>query len=207
MTLRADLVTVYHNEDNFEQHKQLRAALLQHEPAGGYTFIGVDNRSNNRGFAVGCNVGAFVEGANAPIIGFLNPDVNITGPFLDAVTATLVPPVVITGCRYGKPQAELANWGLRDWVCGAAMFVSRAWFTTIGGFDTQFVWSWEETDLIRQAEAQNRQCRSISLPIQHASPTENSDQDTRYKQYHFNQGALRYYSKWPMKKKVARRRP
>lgn len=206
MILRADFVTVFHNEHNFEQHKQLRVALLRHEPAGGYTFIGVDNRRNNRGFAAGCNVGAFAEHATAPIIGFLNPDATITGPFLDTVAATLVPPVVITGCRYGKSQAELADWGVKDWVCGAAMFVSRAWFTTVGGFDTQFVWTWEETDLIRQAEVQNKQCRSITLPIHHASPTENSEQDTRYKQYHFNQGAQRFYRKWPPKARRARRR-
>jgi GT2 family glycosyltransferase len=205
MTLRADIVTVYHNADNFEQHKQLRAALLEHEPAGGYTFIGVDNRRNNRGFAAGCNAGAFLERATAPIIGFVNPDAVITGPFLDTVAATLVPPVVITGCRYGKPQPELTNWGVQDWVCGAAMFVSRSWFTTVGGFDTQFVWGWEETDLIRQAESQKLLCRSIVLPIKHASPTENSPKDTRYKQYHFDRGAQRFYSKWP--RKVQRRRP
>jgi GT2 family glycosyltransferase len=205
MNLRADFVTVYHNDVNFELHKRLRKALLEHEPAGGYTFIGVDNRKNNRGFAMGCNVGAFVERANAPIIGFLNPDVNIVGPFLDTVTATLVPPVVITGCRYGKPQAELTNWGVNDWVCGAAFFVSRSWFTSVGGFDTQFVWSWEETDLIRQAEAQNKRCRSIDLPIRHASPIENNERDKRYKQYHHDQGARRFYRKWPSKARGGRR--
>lgn len=201
MNLRADLVTVFHNEENFEQHKQLRAALLQHEPDGGFAFITVDNRKNNRGFAVGCNLGAFCEGATAPIIGFLNPDTIINGPFLDAVAAALVPPVVITGCRFGKPQDELTTWGVREWVCGAAMFVQRNWFTTVGGFDTQFVWGWEETDLIRQAEAQNKICRPIDLPIQHASPTHNSEQDKRYKQYHHNQGAQRFYSKWPTKRR------
>lgn len=197
MTLRADFVTVYHNDHNFEQHQQLRAALVTHEPAGGYTFIGVDNRRNNRGFAGGCNLGAFTEGATAPIIGFLNPDAMIVGPFLDAVTAALVHPVVITGCRFGKAQAELNNWGVRDWVCGAAMFVSRQWFTSVGGFDTQFVWGWEETDLIRQAESRNLRCRSIALPIRHQSPTQNSDRDKRYKNYHFERGSQRYRKKWP----------
>jgi GT2 family glycosyltransferase len=207
MTLRADFVTVYHNDTTFELHKQLRAALLQHEPAGGYTFIGVDNRRNNRGFAAGCNQGAFVGDATAPIIGFLNPDVRVSGPFLDTVTAALTPPVVITGCRYHKPQHELANWGVRDWVCGAAFFVSRSWFTSVGGFDTQFVWSWEETDLIRQAEAQGKQCRSIFLPIEHDSPKENSQKDARYKQYHFNQGQQRFYRKWAPKVSRNPRRP
>jgi len=202
MTLRADFVTVYHNDGNYDQHKHLRATLVQHEPAGGYTFIGVDNRRNNRGFAGGCNAGAFTDGATAPIIGFLNPDATIAGPFLDAVTATLVAPVVITGCRFGKPAAELRSWGVKDWVCGAAMFVSRSWFTSVGGFDAQFVWGWEETDLIRQAEAQDLQCRSIALPIQHESPAQNSVQDTRFKHYHFNRGAERFRRKWPRMSRV-----
>lgn len=197
MIVRADLVTVYHNDTNFEQHKRLRASLIEHEPDGGYTFITVDNRDNNRGFAGGCNIGAFAKEATAPIIGFLNPDAVVTGPFLDAVTATLVPPVVITGCRFGKSQAELNDWGVRDWVCGAAMFVTRTWFTNVGGFDTQFVWGWEETDLIRRAEAQKLRCRSIALPIHHESPAENSQRDVRYKHFHFNRGAQRFRSKWP----------
>lgn len=201
MPLRADFVTVYHNDANHEQHKQLRASLLRHEPGGGYTFIGVDNRNNNRGFAGGCNIGAFTDGATAPIIGFLNPDATVTGPFLDKVTATLVAPVVITGCRYNKSQAELDTWGVRDWVCGAAMFVLRSWFTSVGGFDTQFVWSWEETDLIRQAEAQNLVCKSIALPIHHASPTQETAKDARYKHYHFAKGIQRYYRKWPRPEK------
>jgi hypothetical protein len=205
MTLRADIVTVYHNDQNFEQHRHLRAALIEHEPGKQFAFIGVDNRANNRGFAGGCNVGAFADGAKAPVIGFLNPDATVTGPFLDTVIATLVPPVVITGCRFGKAKAELVDWGVQDWVCGAAMFVSRAWFTSVGGFDTQFVWGWEETDLIRQAEAQHMRCRSIILPIQHASPVQNSEKDERYKQYHFNRGAQRFYSKWPPRAGRARR--
>ncbi len=197
MTLRADFVTVFHNAENYAQHHQLRAALEQHEPGGGYTFIRVDNRVTNRGFAAGCNAGAFLRGADAPIIGFLNPDAHITGPFLDLVEQTLTGRVVITGCRFNKPQHELNDWGVLDWVCGAALFVRRKWFHQVGGFDTQFVWGWEETDLIRRAQAQQLACRSIKLSIEHASPTHNSDTDANYKRYHFSQGAQRYYSKWP----------
>jgi GT2 family glycosyltransferase len=196
MTLRADIVTVYHNETNFKQHERLRLSILEHEPDGGYTFIGVDNRVHNRGFAGGCNAGAFTKGATAPIIGFLNPDAIISGPFLDDVAATLNDHVVITGCRYGKPQRELEAWGVDDWVCGAAFFVQRQWFAQVGGFDTQFVWSWEETDLIRQAQAQGRRCQSIDLPIEHSSPTSNSAVDTKYKRMHFDRGARRFYAKW-----------
>lgn len=196
MTIRADIVTVFHSEASYQQHKLLREEIGKYEPDG-YTFIGVDNRVNNRGFAAGCNLGAFAKGAVAPIIGFFNPDTEIAGPFLDRVQETLVHPVVITGCRFGKPETELRDWGVTDWVCGAAFFVSRPWFTSVNGFDPQFVWSWEETDLIRQAEAQGLTARSIQLPIRHESPSQNTEEEARYKRYHFNRGAQRYYSKWP----------
>lgn len=197
MSLRADLVTVFHNEHNYRQHQQLRAMLGRHEPGGGYAFIRVDNRRTNRGFGGGCNAGAFTKGANSPIIGFLNPDAIIRGPFIDKVSSTLTGPIVITGCRFNKPTRELNDWGVADWVCGAALFVTRHWFTSVGGFDPQFVWGWEETDLIRQAQAAGYGCRSIDLPIEHDSPSTDSPTDSRYKQYHFKLGAQRFYSKWP----------
>jgi GT2 family glycosyltransferase len=197
MTLRADLVTIYHNEHNYRQYRDLRTALQRAEPDEGYAFISVDNRTNNRGFAGGCNAGAFTRGADAPIIGFLNPDVIVTGPFIDTVTAVLTGPVVITGCRYGKAQRELDDWGVTDWVCGAAFFVTRRWFTAVNGFDTQFVWGWEETDLIRRAQAQNLRCQSIELPIRHRSPDQNSATDAAYKNHYFNLGAKRFRAKWP----------
>jgi GT2 family glycosyltransferase len=197
MSLRADLVTVFHNERNHAQAFALKGAIARHEPGGGYTFIGVDNRVHNRGFAAGCNAGAFTPGAEAPIIGFLNPDTVIRGPFLDAVANTLRGNIVITGCRFGKPSDELRAWGVTDWVCGAALFVTREWFTRVGGFDTQFVWGWEETDLIRQAERASLRCHSIRLPIGHDSPTTDTDTDAQYKHHYFQRGAQRFYSKWP----------
>jgi GT2 family glycosyltransferase len=194
--IRFDLVTVFHNDTNHAQHEALRDRIAKVEPDGGYRYIAVDNRTTNRGFAKACNLGAFHPEAHAPIIGFINPDVHIDGPFLDEVAATIDDLTVITGCRFNKTDRELRTWGLSNWVCGAAMFVQRRWFTATSGFDEQFVWAWEETDLIRRAEYQGLRCRPASLPIRHASPEANSDEDTRYKRTHFNRGAQRYYSKW-----------
>jgi len=193
---RVDIVTVFHNDTNFRQHQELLESIRQHEPDGGYRVIAIDNRRNNRGFAVACNLGASDVGATAAVIGFINPDATVHGPFIDAVTGTIDERVVITGCRFGKPDRELRIWGVRDWVCGAAMFVSRHWFTTVGGFDTQFVWSHEELDLIRRAESQGLVCQSIDLPIQHRSPDVDTPEDAAYKQHHFQQAALRYQRKW-----------
>lgn len=197
MTITVDLVTVYHNATTYELALNLVTQLEEHEPDGGFQLVGVDNRINNRGFAAACNLGALApETGKAPIIGFLNPDIKIHGAFIDQVKRTLNGPVVITGCRFNKAQAELDIWGVTDWVCGAAFFVKRDWFKSVHGFDKQFTWAWEETDLIRQAEDQRLQCCSIELPIEHTSPTDDPPQDVAYKQFHFAQGQKRFSRKW-----------
>lgn len=196
MKYRIDIVTVYHNDHNYDLLLEQRAALAKHEPDGGYRHIGVDNRTKNRGFAAGCNLGASHATASAPIIGFINPDAVIEGPFISTVCRTIKSPVVITGCRYDKPAKELAIWGVNDWVCGATLFVDRKWFESIGGFDEQFVWSWEETDLIRTAESHGLECRSVDLPITHASPGDDSPADSQYKAFHFTQSQRRFARKW-----------
>lgn len=191
-----DLVTVVHNDTNKALAIELEAAIGSHEDVE-FLFIKVDNSQENRGFAKGCNWGAFHPEARNPIIGFINPDVVVSGPFIDQVRAALEPDdVVITGCRFGKPANELAIWGVSDWVCGATFFVKRSFFTQAGGFDESYPWSWEETDLIRQAEAKGLRVRSIDLPLQHASPTDDSPADRIYKERNFALGQQRFAQKW-----------
>jgi GT2 family glycosyltransferase len=189
-----DIVTVFHNQKNKAEALATLNDLLDVEDSQRWRWVPVDNRVQNRGFAAGCNLGA--AHGTAPVIGFLNPDVEIRGPFLDAVRRVLGGPVVITGCRFGKPDLELRAWGVRDWVCGAAFFVTRQFFEEMGGFDEQFVWGWEETDLIRRAQAHNLRVRSIPLPIHHVSPDVDSPSDTQYKRHHFEKGAARFKAKW-----------
>lgn len=205
-----DIVTVIHNDTNRRLAADLERRLemwetLEFEEFGNpdpikvpnYSFTVVDNSVENRGFAGGCNYGALHPALNSPIIGFLNPDVQVEGPFLDTVAAVMADQhVVITGSSFGKPQHELAIWGVRDWVCGAAFFVRRDWFAARGGFDPQFVWGWEETDLIRQAQQEGRVVRSVALPIYHDSPADNSLEDAAYKNRHFDEGGRRYFQKW-----------
>lgn len=195
--MRIDIITVFHNDNNYQQHNELFTAIRAHEPRGGYNLIGIDNRTTNRGFALACNLGAFYHAYRpSPIIGFLNPDSHIRGPFIDAVHDALSGHVVITGCRFNKPQRELDLWGVWDWVCGAAMFVDRGWFRGVGGFDEQFVWGWDDSDLIRQAQRDHKACRSIALPIEHRSPDVDLPEDAAYKRFHFDRGQKRYFQKW-----------
>lgn len=191
-----DIVTVVHNATNTAQAVDLEKAIAAHED-NEFQFVVVDNSTENRGFAKACNWGALHPDVRSPIIGFLNPDVVVNGPFIDAVRAALEDPnVVITGCRFGKPARELAIWGVQDWVCGAAFFVKRSFFAPRHGFDEQFVWAWEETDLIRQAEHEGLRVRSIQLPLEHASPSGDSSQDIIYKRRNFELGAQRFEAKW-----------
>lgn len=192
--MRADIVTVYHNPVNHRQHLELFAAIERHEHD--VRLLGVDNRQDNRGFARACNLGALHPDADAPIIGFVNPDAIVEGPFLHLVERALQGNVVITGERFGKSARELQVWGVRDWVCGAAMFVDRAWFSSVGGFDERFHWSWEDTDLVRQAFNSGHAVRSIALPIRHQSPPAISQQEAAYKRHHFAVAGARYFAKW-----------
>lgn len=190
-----DIITVYHNKVNRDLSLRMAHDLAANEPFIPYAFTPVDNIVENRGFARGCNFGA--RRGIAPIIGFLNPDVAIDGPLLGTVLNVLADPrTVITGERFGKAPAEIRTWGCADWVCGAAFFVKRAWFDAALGFDERFVWGWEETDLIRQAQAGNLNVRSVLLPIRHASPAVNSPQDVDYKNRWFEEGARRFKAKW-----------
>jgi N-acetylglucosaminyl-diphospho-decaprenol L-rhamnosyltransferase len=190
-----DVVTVFHNERNYAQHLDLCRAIEQWE-GHRVNVVVVDNRVDNRGFARACNLGA--KEGTAPCLGFLNPDAVVSGPFVDQVIEALRnPEVVITGCRFDKPAHELRIWGCREWVCGAAMFVRRAWFEATGGFHEGYTWSWEDSDLVRRAEQQGLQVRPIVLPITHQSPSWESPEDAAYKRRHFDEGARLFRARWP----------
>lgn len=190
-----DIVTIVHNERNAAQGAELELAVKEHADRE-YQFWTVDNRERNRGFGPGCLLGA--GWGDATVIGFLNPDTVVSGPFMAKVEAVLAEPgVVITGERFGKPMAEYRKvWGCHDWVCGAAFFVLRDWWEEIGGFDPNFVWGWEETDFIRKTQAAGRRARSIALPITHASPEDDTPEDGDYKRKHFDRGARLFYKRW-----------
>lgn len=185
-----DIVTVFHNNVNRRQAFELAEALAGMD----VSLTIMDNSVKNRGFARACNLGT--QEGDAPIIGFLNPDVQILGDFVTPVVNMLTKNIVITGNRFGKAQRELRIWGCKDWVCGATFFVTRDFFQERGGFDTQFVWGWEETDLIRQAQVCGKLVVSQELPLAHRSPDVDTRKDERYKRFHFSNGAELFYKKW-----------
>lgn len=193
MNTLIDIVTVYHNEFNYKQSLDLQKRILELEPK--CSFYMHSNVRENLGFAKACNIGA--AHGDAPIIGFLNPDVFVHRKFSKLVLDILSEEkTVITGNRFDKPQRELKAWGVNDWVCGASFFVKRNFFESIGGFDERYVWSWEETHMIRTAQSMGLNVRSFDLPISHASPEENSLEDSGYKNKYFNLGQKIYFKHW-----------
>lgn len=197
-----DIVTVFHNEETMVDALALKQAVKDFRFVSSVTMV--DNIVENRGFAKACNLGA-VDGT-APIIGFLNPDAQIHGDFGPAVVEQIEAGVTITGERFGKPAREIKIWGCRDWVCGAAFFVERDWFESVGGFDERFVWSWEETALIRKAQDDGKIVKSIPLPITHESPVQNADEESAYKTKWFDHGADLFYKLYPVKAMVRGRK-
>lgn len=190
-----DIVTVIHNEANALLAESLYESLLKHEDPDRFTFTIHDNRVENVGFAKGCNIGA--SKGRSDIIGFLNPDTEVHGPFIDKVEYMLsFEAIPVTGCRFNKPDSHLKEWGVRDWVCGAAFFTRRRHFELLGGFDEGFVWSFEETDFIRRTEGLGLRVVPTKLPLAHSSPLDDSPEDTAYKEKYFALAKQRYKEKW-----------
>lgn len=189
-----DIVTVPHRPETRVLAERMLSVVAALEPTA--CRILVDNIPVNRGFAAGCNLGA-AQGT-APIIGFLNPDTIVNGPFLaDVKTVFMDDSVVITGNRFGKPQHELDVWGCKDWVCGATFFVRRDFWEAEGGFDEQFWLYFEETDLIRRAQMAGKRTQSRELLLAHASPSDDPETDVTLKHYWFSVSGQRFYRKWP----------
>lgn len=195
-----DIITVFHNEKNHIQALDLVERIRELE-GDKVAFHLWDNRVQNLGFAAACNKA--VNMGSAPIVGFINPDVEIHDEFIDAVLAAFQPTFkddhpVIVGTPFNKPSWEWESWGCKRWVCGAFMFVRRDWFLSVGGFDERFVWSWEETDLIRRAEREGKRVVPLRVGenIRHDSPTDDTKVDSEYKRYHFNNGARLFREKW-----------
>lgn len=134
---------------------------------GEHTVTVIDNTRDNRGFAKATNIGAAL--GNAPIIAFLNPDIILAPGWADGTLAAFADPaLVIAGPRlddgYEWPRDVSSN-GITSWVCGACYFVRRDFFESCGGFDERFFFTYEETDLIRQAEARGLRAETIGEPL------------------------------------------
>ncbi len=191
-----DLIVVAHNELNWKLISNRMKYLLHLHEEGGipYELVVHDNRTSNIGFAAAVNLS--VARSGSPYIGLLNPDTLVAGPFLRKVKDTLDSNVQVTGCRWAKSKHELRLWAVKQWVCGAAFFTTRQWWELLGGFDDQFVWSWEETDFIKRTEDLCGICQPIDLPLFHEQrPGLDTPDEAEYKHRWLMEGARRYFAK------------
>lgn len=190
-----DVVTVFHCERNYRQTLELEETLRAFDLEARFVFWGVDNRTINRGFAKACNLGA--REGTAPLIAFLNPDLVPEGPILGPLVELFENDdrLVIAGERFGN-DTYWEGWGCRDWVCGALMVVRRDWFELTGGFCEDYVWGFEETDLVRRAQQQRYKVRSVVLPVKHLSGVDDTKTDQAYKRQHMGEGGRVFRSRW-----------
>jgi len=162
-----------------------------------HTVTVIDNTHINRGFARGCNLGAWIE--DGDIIAFLNPDIHLVPGWADETMAAFAADdnLVICGPRlddgYPWPRVSKATNGISEWVCGACYFVRRDWFESVGGFDERYVFSFEETDLCRQAEEAGRRVASVNVD----NPTvKHIRHDTPFHSEQFFIASAQYKEKW-----------
>lgn len=113
--IRVDFVVCVASDDEVRDAGLQRAAIHFHEPRGGYRFVIVDSRDRKRSLPVAANLGAFHPQVDAGVIAFLLPQLQVSGPFLEAVLSNV------------SDDALVHTDG--------ALFVARPWFTAAGGFD------------------------------------------------------------------------
>lgn len=189
-----DLVTVVHNAAYANSARVLEHEVAQVSHPDQYEFTVVDNTKENVGFARACNWGA--RQGTGEIVGFINPDIRVQGPFLAQVEDALQNAHVV-GCSFGgKEDFEKKHWLISTWVCGAAFFVHRRWWDLLNGFDERFVWSHEETDFILRTELLNGKVLDVDLEINHIELPQVAT-DTAYKQFHYEMARKEYNRKWP----------
>jgi GT2 family glycosyltransferase len=165
-----------------------------------YTITVIDNSLDNRGFSVAANLGANL--GSGDLIAFLNPDIHLVPCWMDETLGALRADegLVIAGPRlddgYGWPRVSKAVNGIKDWVCGAAFFVRRSFFERVGGFDERFFFTYEETDLCRQAEDMGLRVETLNVQrpvvkhIRHDTVAHGEYLLAAQKQYHQKWGCL-----------------
>lgn len=186
-----DFVVVSYNSTRETGRLLLQLAMTY---PGEHTVTVVDNSRENRGFARASNMAA-AQGSS-PIIAFLNPDIVLAPGWADETIAALMsdPGLAIAGPRLddGIPwPRDVSSRGLKSWVCGACYFVRREFFDRAGGFDERYYFSFEETDLCRQAEQAGLRVQTIGEPrVKHLR------HDTPFHKEQFRIAAKKYAEKW-----------
>lgn len=150
------------------------------EVAGAHGWVLVE-LPDNRGFAAGANAGAArAHALDCQAYLFLNPDAIVTLDVLEELRAqalraptSLISPVILdnngrvvfrgaemqlsSGHLRGLPAdpesqtATTRSAGTEQWLTGACLAVSHAFFDRLNGFDERYFLYWEDVDLSHRA--------------------------------------------------------
>jgi GT2 family glycosyltransferase len=156
--------------------------------------------SENKGFGAGANKGALE--ARGDLLFFVNPDTRWNDPFFSWAEKQFLEDAYLgaLGIKVCLPsgEEEPASWGealrLRtlvgsrqkrlDWVSGAAVFVSREAFFSVGGFDERFFLYFEDMDLcVRLGQSGYDIQRSSHHSLTHYSGKSHSSRKLQKKFY------------------------
>ncbi len=166
----------------------------------------------NLGFGRGCNAGA--NAAETPWILFLNPDAKPYPGAIEALleAATKYPSAVAFNPRIynedGSPYFKRRSWLLPRQLCmkkgwpsedavvpilsGAALFVSKASFDYVGGFDPNIFMYHEDDDLSLRLAAlgELRFVRTSTIVHSAGHSSGRSPEIARFKAYHMAQSRI-----------------
>jgi N-acetylglucosaminyl-diphospho-decaprenol L-rhamnosyltransferase len=167
----------------------------------------------NLGFGVACNIGA--QGSETEFLLFLNPDAILANDTLDQLVAaaTRYPAAAAMnprianadGSPYFKRRSPLMprrEYMPRGWpqtdrevtvLSGAALFVRRAAFTAVGGFDAKIFLYHEDDDLSRRLRAEVGPIMFIrSAAVTHLAgrSTERTPEVAAFKAFHMGQSRV-----------------
>ena len=122
---------------------------------------------------------------------FLNDDVKIGDNFIEDLLKPFSDPLV---AMVGAKCSEL-SWGIN----GAVMCVRREIFEKLGGFDENYVFTWEDRDL-----CENARHRGYKIAISGAKAEHKGKRSVRgpYYDKYFKEGEKYYHQKWDDKKRI-----
>lgn len=93
-----------------------------------------------------------------------------------------------TGCARSKKVWQAQEVTEADWVSGAALFIRRALFEELQGFDETFFLYWEDIDLCRRARQNDaRVLYCPQVQVQHISGASSSDKKQQKRHYDASQ--------------------
>jgi len=143
----------------------------------------------NTGFAKACNQGA--AAGEAEIVLFLNTDIELSQGWLEGVLDAFDDPdVAIAGAEQMKPDGQPSRY--TNFISGACCAVRRDWFESVGGFDEQFFFGYDDLDLSYRAVLDGRKFVTTEPAVVHLGRGSHTAETSR----HIEEAGELFRRKW-----------